>query len=186
MLNQRKVFLYLLSLFIFSSLLTIGNIYSQTGPPVYKIVSINTKGNKNYDSKTIVSYTGLQVGQEIGIPSEETRDAVKKLWNLGLFSDIKIYIDKKFGSDAYLIIEVAEYPRIESIEITGNDELDTKDIEEKVNMVKGEVITDQKLKDIEYNLAKYYADEGYALATVKTDMLVSASNIKPLCPIKQT
>ncbi len=176
MLNQRKVFLYLLSLFIFSSLLISGNIYSQTGPPVYKIVSINTKGNKNYDSKTIVSYTGLQIGQEIGIPSEETRDAVKKLWNLGLFSDIKIYIDKKFGSDAYLIIEVAEYPRIESIEITGNDEIGTKDLETKVNMVKGEVITDQKLKDIEYNLVKYYATEGYALATVKTDMLVSASN----------
>ncbi len=176
MLNQRKVFLYLLSLFIFSSLLTNGNIYSQTGPPVYKIVSVNTKGNKNYDSKTIVSYTGLQVGQEIAIPSEETRDAVKKLWNLGLFSDIKIYIDKKFGSDAYLIIEVAEYPRIESIEITGNDDLDKKDLETKVNMVKGEVITDQKLKDIEYNLMKYYAEEGYALATVKTDMLVSASN----------
>ncbi len=176
MLNQRKVFLYLLSLFIFSSLLPNGNIYSQTGPPVYKIVSVNTKGNKNYDSKTIVSYTGLQVGQEIAIPSEETRDAVKKLWNLGLFSDIKIYIDKKFGSDAYLIIEVAEYPRIESIEITGNDDLDKKDLETKVNMVKGEVITDQKLKDIEYNLMKYYAEEGYALATVKTDMLVSASN----------
>lgn len=174
MLNQRKVFLYLLSLFIFSSLLPNGNIYSQTGPPVYKIVSVNTKGNKNYDSKTIVSYTGLQVGQEIAIPSEETRDAVKKLWNLGLFSDIKIYIDKK--SHAYLIIEVAEYPRIESIEITGNDDLDKKDLETKVNMVKGEVITDQKLKDIEYNLMKYYAEEGYALATVKTDMLVSASN----------
>ncbi|MBS1492609.1 MAG: outer membrane protein assembly factor BamA [Bacteroidetes bacterium] len=177
MLNHRKVFLYLLSLFIFSSLLfSAENIYSQTGPPVYKIVSINTKGNKNYDSKTIVSYTGLQVGQEIGVPSEETRDAVKKLWNLGLFSDIKIYIDKKFGTDAYLVVEVAEYPRIESIEITGNDDMSTKDLESKINLVKGEVITDQKLKDVEYNLGKYYADEGYALATIKTDMLVSASN----------
>ncbi|CAF3842708.1 unnamed protein product, partial [Rotaria sp. Silwood1] len=82
----------------------------------------------------------------------------------------------KFGSDAYLVIEVAEYPRIESIEITGNDEYSKKDLEAKVNMVKGEVISDQKLKDIEYNLVKYYADEGYPLATVKADMLVSASN----------
>ncbi|MBS1515185.1 MAG: outer membrane protein assembly factor BamA [Bacteroidetes bacterium] len=177
MLNYRKVFLYFISLFIFSTLFfSAGNIYPQSGPPVYKIVSINTKGNKNYDSKTIVSYTGLQVGQEISIPGEETRDAVKKLWNLGLFSDIKIYVDKKFGTDAYLVVEVAEYPRIESIEISGNDEIGKKDLEAKINMVKGEVITDQKLKDIEYNLLKYYAEEGFALATVKTDMLVSASN----------
>lgn len=176
MLNYRKVLLYFISLFIFSSLLISKDAYSQTGPPVYKIVSVNTKGNKNYDSKTIVSYSGLQVGQEISIPGEETRDAVKKLWNLGLFSDIKIYVDKKFGADAYLIIEVAEYPRIESIEITGNDDLSTKDLEAKINLVKGEVITEQKLKDIEYNLLKYYADEGFALAEVKSDMLVSASN----------
>lgn len=176
MLNYRKVLLYFISLFIFSSLLISKDTYSQTGPPVYKIVSVNTKGNKNYDSKTIVSYSGLQVGQEISIPGEETRDAVKKLWNLGLFSDIKIYVDKKFGADAYLMIEVAEYPRIESIEITGNDDLSTKDLETKINLVKGEVITEQKLKDIEYNLLKYYADEGFALAEVKSDMLVSASN----------
>jgi outer membrane protein insertion porin family len=176
MLNYRKVLLYFISLFIFSSLLISKDTYSQTGPPVYKIVSVNTKGNKNYDSKTIVSYSGLQVGQEISIPGEETRDAVKKLWNLGLFSDIKIYVDKKFGADAYLMIEVTEYPRIESIEITGNDDLSTKDLEGKINLVKGEVITEQKLKDIEYNLLKYYSDEGYALAEVKSDMLVSASN----------
>ena len=176
MLNYRKVLLYFISLFIFSSLLISKDTYSQTGPPVYKIVSVNTKGNKNYDSKTIVSYSGLQVGQEISIPGEETRDAVKKLWNLGLFSDIKIYVDKKFGADAYLMIEVTEYPRIESIEITGNDDLSTKDLETKINLVKGEVITEQKLKDIEYNLLKYYADEGFALAEVKSDMLVSASN----------
>ncbi|MEO8209149.1 MAG: outer membrane protein assembly factor BamA [bacterium] len=164
----------LISIFV---LISFNYIYSQDpGPTTYKIASINTKGNKNYESGTIVSYSGLNVGQEINIPSDETKEAINRLWNIGIFSNVNLYIDKKFGNEVYLVIEVEELPRVEKIEITGNDEYSDEDLKEKINLVSGEVVSEQKLKDIEYNLEKYYADEGYGLATVKVDKLVSASN----------
>lgn len=151
--------------------------YSQEeGPTTYRIASIDTKGNSNYETNTIISYSGLSIGQEIAIPSDQTREALNRLWNIGIFSDVKLYVDKKFGNDMYLVIEVEELPRIEKIEISGNDEYSTEDLKEKINLVSGEVISDQKLKDIEYNLEKFYAEEGYGLADVEVDKLISSNN----------
>jgi len=152
-------------------------VFSQdVGTTVYRIASISVKGNKAYDSKTIIVYSGLKENMEIGIPSDETREAIKRLWRLSLFSDIKLYIDKKFGRDVYLVIEVEELPRIESIEVKGNDHFSESEVLEKIGISKGEVIPEQKLKDIEYNLVKYYEEDGFALATVITDKLISAGN----------
>ncbi len=167
-------------LLVFVVVLTIVNhnsvIPQQQEPTVYKIASINTIGNNLYDSKTIIAYSGLIINQEITIPSDETREAINRLWNLGLFSDIKLYVDKKFGNDVYLIIEVEELPRIEKVSITGNDDISDSDIQDRISIVSGEVLSEQKLKDIEYNLKKYYVEEGFSLAEVKVDKLISADN----------
>jgi len=153
------------------------NLFSQeTGPQKYRIASIDTKGNKNYEKGTIISYSGLRQGAEISLPSDETRDAISRLWNIGIFSDVKIFVEKKFGDEVYLVIEVEELPRVESLEITGNDELSEDELKEKINIVPGEVISEQKLKDIEYNLEKAYAEEGFGMAEVSVDKLLSANN----------
>lgn len=174
---QRRNILKITTLVILSFILTFTETFSQeTGPAIYKIASISTKGNKSYESGTIISYSGLNIGQEIAIPSDDTREAIKRLWNIGIFSDAKIYIDKKFGNDVYLVIEVEELPRVEKVEITGNDEYDDEDLKDYVNLVTGEVVSDQKLQDIKFNLEKYYAEEGYGLAKVEVDKLISANN----------
>lgn len=144
--------------------------------PLYRVASISVKGNKFYDSKTIVNYSGIKENTEIAIPSDETRDAIKKLWSLGLFSNIALYVDKKFGQDVYLVIQVQELPRVEGIEITGNKKISTSDLKERIGLTVGEVVQDQKIRDLEYNLTKYYIEEGYSLAEVKTDKLISTNN----------
>lgn len=170
---RLKILIFAISLIT----LTINNSYSQDeGPVTYRIASINTKGNKSYETNTIISYSGMNIGQEISIPSDESKEIINRLWNIGIFSDVKMYIEKKFGNDIYLVIEVEELPRVESIDITGNDELSKDNLREYINLVPGEVVSEQKLKDIEYNLEKKYAEEGYGLAEVNVDKLVSANN----------
>lgn len=171
----NKLIVSIIFLFIVTAFAKV--TYSQDeGPVIYKIANISVKGNTTYDSRTIVSYSGLRENMEITMPSDETRDAIGRLWKLGLFSNIALYIDKKFGNDVYLIIEVEELPRIESVAITGNDEFSESDLKEKINLVPGEVVSEQKLKDAEYNIQRYYIEEGYALADVKVDKLISANN----------
>ena len=176
-LNNKTVILItnllLISLFYF---IKPAEIYSQDEPVIYRIIDISTTGNKIYDKKTIINYSGLQINQEIGIPSDETRDAIRKLWNLGLFSDIAINIDKKIGKDVYLVISVEELPRIDRVEIVGNDNISESDLKAKIPIVKGEVVSEQKLKDMEYYLTKYYNEEGYSMAEVKVEKDLNASN----------
>ncbi|HWA05025.1 MAG TPA: POTRA domain-containing protein, partial [Ignavibacteria bacterium] len=141
------------------------NVSAQDGPRTYKILSINAEGNKFYDSRIIVSNSGLKVGDEIMIPSEATQSAIMNLWNMKLFSDVEIVVDKKVGDGAYLVIKVKELPKLDNIKFSGNDEFSDKDLEEKIPLETGQVITPQTVKDIEYNITKLYETEGYPLAT---------------------
>lgn len=142
----------------------------------FKILAITAQGNKFYDSRIIVANSGLKVGTEIAIPSEDTRDAITRLWNLNLFSDIQILIDKKVGNDVYLVIVVKELPKLANIKFSGNDEFSEKDLNEKIPLAKGQVMTPQTIKDIEYNIKRAYIDEGYPLVEVKVDELINTYN----------
>ncbi|MGA2668983.1 MAG: outer membrane protein assembly factor BamA [Ignavibacteria bacterium] len=148
----------------------------EEGPATYRVISITTEGNKFYDSKIIIANSGLKIGSEVTIPSSETTDAINRLWNLNLFSDIDIVVDKKIGNDAYFVIKVTELPKLDDIKFSGNDEFSEKDLRDKIPLSKGEVITPQTLKDIEYNIKKMYIDEGYPLSEVKVDDIVNSSN----------
>lgn len=152
------------------------NVSAQDGPRTYKILSINAEGNKFYDSRIIISNSGLKVGDEIMIPSEATQAAIMNLWNMKLFSDVEISVDKKVGDGAYLVIKVKELPKLDNIKFSGNDEFSDKDLEEKIPLETGQVITPQTVKDIEYNITKLYESEGYPLATVKVDQFVNSYN----------
>ncbi len=150
--------------------------FAQDGPRTYKILSINAEGNKFYDSRIIIANSGLKIGDEIMIPSETTQQAIKNLWNMKLFSDVEISVDKKVGDGAYIIIKVKELPKLDNIKFSGNDEFSDKDLADKIPLETGQVITPQTVKDIEYNLIKLYETEGYPLATVKVDQFVNSYN----------
>ncbi len=166
----------ILILISFAITIPVQIIFAQDVNNTYRIANISVKGNKVYDTRTIVAYSGLKESMEITIPSDETREAIKRLWKLGLFSNISLNVDKKFGKDVYLVFEVEELPRIEKVEITGNDHFSESEVKEKIGITAGEVVSEQKLKDVEYNLALAYAEDGYALAEVKIDKLISANN----------
>jgi len=99
----------------------------------YKILGIAVDGNKSSDANTIVVSTGIKVGDEIQVPGDKTINAIKNLWALNIFSDVQIVIDKQLSDGVFLLIKVQEYPRLEKVILEGNDEVDSDDIEKKIN-----------------------------------------------------
>lgn len=177
MINHNRALSSLSAPILFLILLFLtGSLYSQEGPRTYRILSISTEGNKNYDSRVIIANSGLKLNEEIMIPSEATQQAITNLWNMKLFSDVEIVVDKKVGDGAYLVIKVTEFPKLDNIKFSGNDEFSDKDLEEKIPLEPGQVISPQTIKDIEYNIAKMYEEEGYPLAEVSVDQLVNSYN----------
>ncbi len=144
--------------------------YAQLSKVNYKILGISVEGNKTADATTIIANSGLKVGNELEIPGDATNNAIKRLWNLGIFNDIQIIIDKKIGNGVFLLIKVEELKRVEDIQVTGNDELDEEDIIKEIPIVKGQTLKPQDVKEAQVKIKKMYEDEGYLNAKITPEL----------------
>ncbi len=154
-------------------ILTLPSLYAQQRPEVFKILGISVEGQTFADPQAIIANTGLKVSQEISVPGTETATAIHRLYQLRLFSDIQILIENRVENGVSLVIRVKENPRLEKIEITGNDELSEDDINKKINLTKGQIVSPQELSTIKHLLKTEYEKEGYLNA--KIDITLKAS-----------
>lgn len=133
------------------------------GPP--RIGRILVAGNVQTDSARIVRTFEVTPG---GIYSEdEVRRGLRKLFALGVFSDV--YVDRvpQLGGVTDLVVHVVERPRIASIGFTGNHNRETSELERKLVLHKGEIYSPTVVQAQVDSLLRYYHDEGYALAKIE-------------------
>ena len=86
-------------------------------PQKFEIAQITVTGNNFTDANIIILMSGLQAGQVITLPGEETREALEKLWKQKLFSDIELGLSKVDGTKLSLVIAVKERPRLSKYSI---------------------------------------------------------------------
>ena len=72
----------------------------------YILADIDVTGKISYNAQTVTTFTGLEKGQSIFVPGEDISIAIKKLWKLGLFSDVNFYVNKIVGDSIYLELEL--------------------------------------------------------------------------------
>ena len=93
-----------------------------------KVLGVSIEGNKTTDANMIRMQSGLQAGSEL--TAEGFQDAVRQLWRLNLFSDIKLLVDRQVANGYYITIKVEEFPRLEKVELQGNKKLKKNDIDD--------------------------------------------------------
>ena len=141
---------------------------AQTTPPVdygrpqeLEIAEINVTGTKYLDGNTLVSLTGLRIGDRIRIPGEDLSNAIKKLWKHGLVGDVQIYLDRVEDGKAYINIELKERPRLSRSSFTGVNRTQETDLSEIISLYRGKILTDAILKNTENNIKQHFIDKGY-------------------------
>ena len=139
-------------------------------PKTYEIADIQVKGADNYEDYIVIGYTGLKVGDLITIPSAEITDASKRLWRQGLFSKVQIAVDKVFGNKAYLTLNLRQQPRISEINYHGVKKGEKQDLEEALQLMKGNQITQNIVNRAESIIKKYYSNKGFGNAVVKINL----------------
>lgn len=155
-----------LSKIFFFSLILLLSIMAYPQVKSYKVLGIEVQGNESTDAGTIISSSGIRVGDEIQIPGDKTLNAIRNLYALGAFSDVQIILDKEVGDGAFFIIKVAEYPRVERTVIEGNDEIDTDDIEAKINFVRGTTLKPYEVANLKQRILSLYEEEGFLNAKI--------------------
>jgi outer membrane protein insertion porin family len=135
----------------------------------YKILGISVEGNNTKngtETEGIISHSGLKVGDQITIPGDQLRRAITQLWALRIFSDVQILMENKVEDGIYLLIKVAEFPRLERVELEGRNDVGEDDIMKKVSVVKGQILSTDEITKMIRNIKNLYENEGHLLADV--------------------
>ncbi|MCI5978312.1 MAG: outer membrane protein assembly factor BamA [Bacteroidales bacterium] len=142
------------------------NVIFSGMPRVYEIADIKVTGAPNYDEFLILGYTGLKKGDRVAIPGDDITQAVKRLMRQQLFSQARVKVLKTAGDKAWLEIEVRPQPRISQVNYNGAKKGERDDLQERLKLMKGNVITQNIVNRIEMIAKKYYADKGFGNADV--------------------
>lgn len=150
-----------------------------SSPKEYEIADIEVKGIEFLDNNALISLSGLRVGDKIKIPGDNISSAIKKLWKQGIIGNVGIYATKVEDNKVWLTLELTERPRLTKYEFNGVTKSQEGELKDKIDLVRGKVLTDVVIKNTELAVFKYYEAKGYLNADVNVrrvrDTLISNS-----------
>ena len=138
-----------------------------SNPKSYEIGGIMVKGADNLNNSTLITISGLTVGENITIPSDNISQAILKLWKEGLFSDVDITIEKIVENTVFLNINLVENSRLSKFKFKGKiSKSDITTLKEDLKLMRGKILT-QNLINNSTNLIKtYYINKGFLNVSV--------------------
>lgn len=141
-----------------------------SAPKQYVVGPITVSGTKYLDRKVLVLLSGLSEGEKIQVPGEAITEAIHKLWDQGLFSNVNISVVKVVDDKIFLNIDLQERPRLSKYALKGVKKSDANDIRESIQLIKGKVVTDNLIVSTENLIKDHYIDKGFLNVEVQTEM----------------
>lgn len=139
-------------------------------PRSYEIAGIKVTGADNYEDYIIIGYSGLKIGDRIQVPGEDINAAAKRFWRQGLFANVQIKVEKIAGDKVWLEFALRQQPRISTINYNGVKKGEKEDLQERLQLMKGNQITQNIVNRAENIIKKYFADKGFKNADVKIEL----------------
>ena len=136
-------------------------------PKEYTVAGIEVECSEYTDKNIVRLLSGISYGDKVQIPGDKISEAIKNLWKQTLFEDVKIYLVKTIGNDAFLKISVVEKPRLSKFSFRGKvKKNDADEIRGKIRLVKEKVVTDYTLGYIKNIVRDFYVNKGFYHAKV--------------------
>ena len=136
-------------------------------PKTYEIGGITFSGAENYDTRMILLIAGLQVGDEIRVPSDKLATAVDRLWKQGLFEDVQIYVTRIQDNKIFFEIELRSRPKLSRFHFDGVKKNDVDKLKEEMKIAAGDVVTENLLTNSKNKIRAYYLEKGFTNVVVK-------------------
>jgi outer membrane protein insertion porin family len=175
-----RVYSILLLLFIFLSsplaaqIETIGGVDQEIdfgNPKEFELGGITVTGVQFLDERVLITLTGLNIGERYKIPGDKISGAIENLWKQGLLSDIKVVAEKITGDRIFLNFQLVERPRLSKFSFSGISKNEADKLRDKLQLVKGKVITENLIQMTKNQVKDYYVDKGFLFigVDVKTE-----------------
>ena len=126
----------------------------------FTVGDIKVEGLQRISEGTVFNYLPVNIGDQLD--ARRVREALRALYATGFFRDVQISRD---GST--LVIAVLERPSLESIEIKGNKDIKTEDLQKSlrnVGLSAGKTFNRSTLEEVtQYLTDQYYSRGKYAV-----------------------
>ncbi|MFV8391715.1 outer membrane protein assembly factor BamA [Flavobacterium sp. LB2P6] len=143
----------------------------------YILADVAVVGDISFNSQTVVTFSGLQKGQEITIPGEEISAAIKKLGKLGLFDEISFYINKVQNDSIYLDLNIVELPKLNQVKFVGVKKTKTEALIKDNSLNKGKVVNENLITTAKNYIENKYKKDGYYNTKVNINTVKDTSTI---------
>lgn len=142
----------------------------------YILADINVTGKMSYNEQTVVTFTGLEKGQAINVPGEEISAAIKKLWKLGLFSDVNFYVNNIKGDSIFLELSINELPKLSNVKINGVKKGKMEELIKDTDLTKGKIVNENLITNSKNYIENKYKKDGYYNTKVAINVISDSTN----------
>ncbi len=142
------------------------------GAEEFTVTDMRVEGLQRIAEGTVFNYLPINVGDTVG--DERIREAVRALYDQGLFDDIEMRRD-----GGTLIVAVRERPSIEDFTIEGNKDIKTEDLMSSlrgVGLARGRTFDRSVLENVQMFLREQYYDRGKYAVSIDSEVVDRPNN----------
>lgn len=149
--------------------------FDYSRPKDYEIGGITVNGIQYLDQNVLIMLSGLKVGDKIKVPGDKITEAIRKLWDQGLFEHVSISASDIKGGLIFLVIDLKERPRVSKFSFEGLRKAEADDIRSKINLSRGDVANDHLFVRTRNIIQDHFAEKGFLNTEVSIEQLPDPS-----------
>ena len=127
----------------------------------YILAKVSVVGKISFNEQTVVTFSGLQKGQEITVPGEEISGAIKKLGKLGLFDEISFYVNRVENDSIYLDLNIVELPKLNEVKFVGIKKSKVEGLIKDNSLTKSKIVNENLITTTKNYIENKYKKEGF-------------------------
>ncbi|NTW11208.1 MAG: outer membrane protein assembly factor BamA [Chlorobiaceae bacterium] len=131
---------------------------------LFTVQEISFSGLESVNEQELTGSLPLKTMSRIAIPGPELANALQYLWQLQLFSDIKVERSDLGQKNIALKFIVTELPVLDDVSFKGNRKFKNDELKRIASLVTGKKIVEQELMTAANKIEKHYATKGYLTA----------------------
>ena len=129
-----------------------------------RVDNVIVRGNVRSNERLIRATSGIAEGEELG--PAQIQQAIRNIYTLGVFSEVNLLGETTGPQSLNVIIEVKEYPILNQLTITGEDEIKESDLRDKIRILPGQIVSPHAVTRAVEEVRTAYREKGYYLAAI--------------------
>ena len=137
----------------------------------FVVKKIEFKGVQTLRQEMLLTLIQTEIGMEVSeIVDLITKDIENLYKDTGFFADIAVDVspNEEGGFDVTYLLD--ESPKVQGINIIGNDELDTSRLMDRVTLRRSEIFSERLLWQSKRDIRKLYHEKGYYLVGIQAHL----------------